>query len=92
MTKRMTPQERMHALMTGKRPDRIPVVPFIQGYAARIAGISLGDFYADGDKCFEAQFACMRLHGYDSTPMYGYASCGPWEFGGRIEFPYKEGT
>ena len=92
MTGRMTPQERMHALMTGNKPDRVPVVPFIQGYAAKIADISLGDFYADGNKCFEAQFACMRLHGYESTPMYGYASCGSWEFGGKIEFPYKEGT
>lgn len=87
----MTSSERMAAIMAGQKPDRIPVIPFIEGYSANITGISLGDFYADGDKCFEAQFASMRLHGYEQTPMYGYASCGAWEFGGKIGFPYRKG-
>lgn len=90
MKSAMTPQERMGALMMGQKPDRVPVIPFILGYAAKITGISMGDFYADGDQCFEAQFASMRLHGYEMTPMYGYASCGAWEFGGKVGFPYEE--
>lgn len=92
MAKQMTPPERMTALFMGEKPDRVPVNPFVEGYAAQITNISLGDFYADGDKCFDAQFASMRLHGYEATPFYGYASCGPYEFGGEIEFPYKEGS
>ena len=76
----------------GQKPDRVPVNPFVEGYSAQITGISIGDWYTDADKCFDAQFASMRLHGYDATPMYGYASFGAWEFGGQIEFPYKEGT
>ncbi|TGC09362.1 uroporphyrinogen decarboxylase family protein [Methanolobus halotolerans] len=91
MVQRMTSPERMMAVMSGQKPDRVPVVPFVEGYSAKITGISLGDFYADGDKCFEAQFASMRLHGYEQTPMYGYASCGAWEFGGEIGFPYGKG-
>ncbi|MDG6244941.1 MAG: uroporphyrinogen decarboxylase family protein [Methanolobus sp.] len=91
MTNRMTPPERMMAVMTGQKPDRVPVVPFVLGYASKVTGISLGDFYADGDKCFEAQFASMRLHGYEQTPMYGYASMGAFEFGGEIEYPYGKG-
>ncbi|MDL2261155.1 uroporphyrinogen decarboxylase family protein [Methanimicrococcus sp. OttesenSCG-928-J09] len=91
MTNKMTSAERMGVLVSGQKPDRVPVVPFISGYSTKITGISLGDFYADGDKCFEAQFAAMRLHGYEQTPMYGYASCGAWEFGGEIGFPYKKG-
>lgn len=91
MVARMTSPERMAAVMSGQKPDRIPVIPFVEGYAAKITGTSLGDFYADGDKCFEAQFASMRLHGYEQTPMYGYASCGAWEFGGEIAFPYGKG-
>jgi uroporphyrinogen decarboxylase len=91
MGKGMTQKERMMAVMMGQKPDRVPVVPFVCAYAAKITGISTGDFYADGNKCFEAQFAAMRLHGYEMTPMYGYASCGPWEFGGEIEMPYGGG-
>lgn len=92
MAKEMTSQERMGALLRGERPDRVPVSPFVMGYAAQITGVSIGDLYSDGNKCFDAQFACMRLHGYDTTPLYGYASCGPWEFGGKIQFPYVEGS
>lgn len=88
---KMSSGERMQAVMMGEKPDRVPVVPFVEGYSAQITGISLGDFYADGDKCFAAQFNSMRLHGYEQTPMYGYASCGPYEFGGEIDFPYGKG-
>jgi len=90
MPTRMSPPERMHAVLAGERPDRVPVVPFVLGYAAKIIDKSIGDFYADGDKCFESQFASMRLHGYEQTPMYGYASCGAWEFGGEVGMPYDE--
>ena len=69
----------------------MPVVPFIQSYAAKIAGVPLGDFWEDGDKYFDANFASMRLHGYEQTPLFGYAACGPWEFGGKIGMP-GEGT
>ncbi|MGM0770605.1 MAG: uroporphyrinogen decarboxylase family protein [Halobacteriota archaeon] len=91
MAQRMTSPERMMAVMSGQKPDRIPVVPFALGYSSKITGVSLGDWYADGNKCFEAQLASMRLHGYEETPMYGYASCGAWEFGGKIGFPYGKG-
>lgn len=91
MTKPMTPPERMMAVLMGQeKPDRVPVVPFIQSYAAKIAGMSLGDFWPDGDKYFDANFASMRLHGYEQTPLFGYAACGPWEFGGKVGMP--EGT
>ena len=88
MSTRMSPLERMFAVILGQKPDRVPVVPNVLGYAAQIVGASLGDFYSDGDLCFEAQMTSMRLHGYDQTPMYVYASCGPWEFGGEVGMPY----
>ncbi|RSD34677.1 MAG: uroporphyrinogen-III decarboxylase [Methanohalophilus sp.] len=91
MEKKMTSAERMASVMAGEKPDRVPVNPFALGYTSKITGVSLGDFYADGDKCFDAQFTSMRLHGYEATPMYGYASCGAWEFGGKIGFPYGKG-
>jgi uroporphyrinogen decarboxylase len=74
----------------GQKPDRVPVVPFALGYTAKFIDISLAEFYADGDKCFDAQIAAMVHHGYEMTPMYGYASIGPWEFGYGIEMPYGE--
>jgi uroporphyrinogen decarboxylase len=93
MTQPMTPPERMMAVLMGQeKPDRVPVVPFIQGYASKIAGMPLGEFWADGDKYFDANFSSMRLHGYEQTPLFGYAACGPWEFGGKIGMPGGETT
>ncbi len=91
MADKMTPGERMGALITGQKPDRVPVSPFILGYAATVNGLPLGDLYADAKKSFKAQLLCMDMHGYDSTPMYGYAAIGGWEFGGTIKFPYDVG-
>lgn len=91
MTKAMTPPQRMLAVLNRKKPDRVPVVPFIQAYAARVAGMSLGEFWSDGDRYFDANLISMRLHGYEQSPLYGYAACGPWEFGGKIKMPGNNG-
>ena len=91
MKKRMSPPERMGAVIMGQKPDRVPVVPFIQAYSANVAGMSYKEFWGDGDHYFEAMFAAMRLHGYEQTPVYGYAACGPWEFGGKVGLPENEG-
>ncbi len=91
MRDRMSPGERMFGLMTGQKIDRIPVSPFAQGYTAKICGVSLGDWYSDPKKCFWCQLMAADIHGYDATPMYGYASVGAWEFGGKVGFPYEVG-
>ncbi len=83
----MTPAQRMMAVLQGKKPDRIPVIPFVQSFAARVAGMPLGEFWSDGDNYFQANYRSMRLFGYEQTPLFGYAACGPWEFGGRIQMP-----
>jgi len=85
--KAMTPPQRLAAVLKRKKPDRVPVIPFIQAYAANVAGIPLDEFWSDGDRYFDANLMSMRLHGYEQSPLYGYAACGPWEFGGRIRMP-----
>lgn len=40
MVARMTSSERMAALMSGQKPDRIPVIPFIEGILQKLRYIS----------------------------------------------------
>lgn len=87
---RMTPAERMAAVMMGQKPDRIPCMPFILGFAAVVTGYKVGEFYAEPEKSFRAQLLCQEMFGYDGSPLYGYASYGAWEVGGEIRFPYGE--
>ncbi|HRR54473.1 MAG TPA: uroporphyrinogen decarboxylase family protein [Candidatus Methanomethylicus sp.] len=91
MKDRLSSSERMFYTITGQKPDRIAVSPFVMGYAAKACGFSIGDFYSDPKKCFWSQLMTADMHGYDASPMYGYASVGAWEFGGKIGLPYEAG-
>ncbi|MCL4439766.1 MAG: uroporphyrinogen decarboxylase family protein [Firmicutes bacterium] len=84
----MSPPERMHALLTGQKLDRVPFIPFIFGYTAVATGYKVGDIYAEPEISFRAQLLTQELFGYDGSPLYGYASYGGWELGGEIHFPY----
>jgi uroporphyrinogen decarboxylase len=89
----MSPPERMRALVNHQPIDRVPVFTFSSGgYAARLGGLSLGEFYTDPEKSFAVQLRAAALHGYDETPGYGWADWGGWEFGGEIRFPRSEAT
>lgn len=86
----MTSAERMRALMSGERPDRVPVIPFLSGHAAVVCGEPLARMYDDADASFRCQLLCAEMYGHDGGPSYAYASAGGWEFGGDIEFPTKK--
>lgn len=86
----MTSAERMGAVMKGEKPDRVPVIPFIFGHCALVAGQPLACVFDNAEASFRVQLQAAELYGYDATPLYGYASAGGWEFGGDIEFPYKK--
>jgi len=72
----------------------IPVMSFANGYAARLAGLSLREYLTDIPLNFRVQGLAQRLHGYQDTPTYGWADWGGWEFGGEIRWPesYLEGA
>ena len=83
----MTSAERMTALFSGKRPDRVPFNPFAIGFCARTVGFEIADMYSNARKSLEAQLMARELYGYDANPVYAYASQGAWELGGEIRFP-----
>lgn len=87
---RMTPSERLKSIAAGKRPDRVPMIPFVKGYAARLCGFSLKNFYTDMEICVKAQVLAQELHGYDQQPSFGWADWGGWEFGGQVRFPESD--
>lgn len=87
---RMTSAERMKAVLSGEKPDRVPFIPFAYGFAALIAGFEIRDCYADPEKSFRAQVLCKEILKHDGNPLFSYASFGAWEFGGEIRFPSSE--
>ncbi len=84
----MSCQERMQALIKGVTPDRVPFSPMALGFAAKTAGMDLGQFYRDPEKAFEAGLGLMKAYPWMNTrPAYGWAERGAWEFGGDIIWP-----
>jgi uroporphyrinogen decarboxylase len=83
----MTNKERIEALLKGQPVDHVPLYPFILGFSARNVGYPLATIYSDPQKSFEAQLWTQEQYGFDWGPVYGYASYGTWEFGGKIKMP-----
>jgi uroporphyrinogen decarboxylase len=86
----MTSGERMGAVMSGQKPDRIPVIPFAFGHCAVVCGEPIARVFDDSEQSFRCQLLASEMYGYDGGPLYAYASAGGWEFGGDIEFPTKK--
>ena len=87
---RLTPSERMEAIMARRKPDRVPFIPFVSGFCARNVGYPVSVIYEDAEKSFWSQVWTRNQYDYDGGPFYGYASYGGWEFGGDIKFPRSE--
>ncbi|MFC2047554.1 uroporphyrinogen decarboxylase family protein [Chloroflexota bacterium] len=87
---KLTPSERMEAILTRQKPDRVPFIPFMHGFCPRNVGYPVAAMYEDAEKSFWSQVWTQRQYDYDGSPLYGYASYGGWEFGGGIEFPRSE--
>lgn len=83
----MTSSEGVLAVIRGETPDRAPVSSLVAGYAARVCGIRLREYYPDMEKCIQAQLLTKDLHGYDDAPSYGWAEWGAGVFGGSLGFP-----
>ena len=84
---RMTSKERIQAILNDQPVDHVPFYPFILGFSTKNVGYPLADIYKDPHKSFNAQLWTQEQYGFDWGPVYGYASYGGWEFGGKIKMP-----
>jgi len=82
--------ERLNSLLSGQRPDRVPLYHFLLGFCAKNVGYPISSMYSDPEKSFMAQLWTFEQYGIDGGPDFGYASYGGWEFGGEIKFPNGE--
>jgi uroporphyrinogen decarboxylase len=87
---RMTKKDRLKAFLKGEGVDRMLLYPFMMGFCAKNVGYPLAIIYKDPVRSFEAQLWTQEQYGFDWGPVYGYASYGTWEFGGRVKMPEGE--
>jgi uroporphyrinogen decarboxylase len=62
----MTGMERFGALMSGRTPDRVPIVCNLLDQGAKELGISLREYYSRGELVAEGQLLMREKYGYDT--------------------------
>ncbi|HEY3381615.1 MAG TPA: uroporphyrinogen decarboxylase family protein [Vicinamibacterales bacterium] len=70
----MTGTERFQALMTGRVPDRVPVVCNLLDQGARELGLKLEDYYARGEHVARGRLLSRQKYGYDTVVATFYAA------------------
>jgi len=88
---RMTSWERIDALFSYRKPDRVPVGAMSTGFNTKNAGFTVADAYGDPEKSFSAMLWTTQQYGWDPIPQYaGHTVLGAWDFGGEVRMPQGE--
>src|SRR5271157_3795346 len=61
----MTSRERFVAALTGKPYDRIPVFLLMSDHAARVIGVTVGEYQNSAELMAKGQLEAWRLYGMD---------------------------
>lgn len=88
----MSEFERLEALLSRQRPDRVPVWPLPLGYTVVNSGHTIADFYRDPKISIDAQVWAIEQYGWlpiVSVPVRT-AVWPALEFGGEIKWPEGE--
>jgi len=87
----MTERQRVEALLNYKRPDRVPIWPFVpNGFAVLYNNLTIADAYTNPEGLYYSLRKTCQDFGWVFFPWMGYASFGAWEFGGDIKMPSGE--
>jgi uroporphyrinogen decarboxylase len=88
----MSSRERWLALVQGEPLDRVPCLQFILGHTAVVSGQPIAKIYDDARVSMACQRNAMEMYGYDGLVLHGWANAGGAEFGGEVEYPYRQYT
>ena len=61
----MTSLQRVQAVLDGRMPDRLPVIPQGFMFSAKSAGYSIGEINRSPAKMAQSHLACLEKYGYD---------------------------
>ncbi len=87
MRDRMTPKERLSALMTGQAVDRTPCVPLVLNHAARVLGCRIDEYSTDGRVMARAHVAAYRRYRQDMVCIFSDTAILAEALGTRLHFP-----
>jgi uroporphyrinogen decarboxylase len=64
----MKPRDRILAVLDGEEPDRVPILPVVDGYhAPKVLRVQNWECFLDKRKMLDALLAALRFYGYDGV-------------------------
>jgi hypothetical protein len=88
----MSSRVRREALVRGEELDRVPCLQFILGHTAVVSGRPIAKIYDEARTSIACQRDAREMYGYDGLILHGWANAGGAEFGGEVEYPYRQYT
>jgi MtaA/CmuA family methyltransferase len=82
----MTGRERVLAMLSGGRPDRLPLMPITMMFAARHIGAKYGDYARDHRVLAEAQIRTAETFGFDYVSAISDPAREASDLGAAIEW------
>ena len=82
----MTPLERVKTVISLKQPDRVPVIPMWDFFAARHAGLTMREFVEDEEKATQAEIQTFLDYGLRDLP---FTSNPLTEFAFKLTIPLR---
>lgn len=83
----LTPRERFGLLVIDEPQDRVPVFPLVTAHAARIAGISVRDYYTDGVAMARSQLVALETYGIDFISFFSEVGLVAEALGSQFDYP-----
>ncbi len=83
----MLSKKELFKLFSDQRPRRVPVIPFVMQYAAKIADISYRDYCKKPESMAESQLRCLEEFDYDAVNVSSDAHRLAEALGGDLFFP-----
>lgn len=87
----MTPKERFGCLMSGKLPDRVPVICNLFEQGAAELGMPLIEYYSRGEFVAEGQLKLAEKYGYDNLWAFHHTANDAEMLGSRYTAYSEEG-
>lgn len=84
---RLTPKERILALLTGQLLDRIPSAPLILNHASRVLGVKVSEYNQNGETMGKAHVAAWKRYGHDMILIFSTTSTLAEAMGSKLHFP-----
>jgi uroporphyrinogen decarboxylase len=83
----LTPRERFGLLVIDEPQDRVPVFPLVTAHAARVAGISVRDYYTDGTAMARSQLVSQETYGIDFISFFSEVGLVAEALGSQFDYP-----